>query len=344
MGGLTITALRARHGRNTVLAGVDLTVADGALTCVLGPSGCGKSTLLRVVAGFHPAESGSVALNDRVLDNGRARIPAERRRVGYVPQDGALFPHLTAAANIGFGLPRAGRAERVAQMLDTVSLTGLGQRHPHQLSGGQQQRVALARALAPRPELLLLDEPFSALDAALRAELRTEVAATLRRAGATAILVTHDVDEALAFGDLIAVMRDGQIAQIGSGPELFHQPVDAGVARALGEANIIAAQLAQGVAVTAFGTLARTSDATKRGPGMVLLRPGQLRLAADAEPGSVKAVVTGSQFRGHDHRVELTPDPETGLPERLIAYTDTTPPEPGSTVHLSARGPAHPLS
>jgi iron(III) transport system ATP-binding protein len=344
MGGLTITALRARHGRNTVLAGLDLTVADGALTCVLGPSGCGKSTLLRVIAGFHPAESGSVALNDRVLDDGRARLPAERRHVGYVPQDGALFPHLTAAANIAFGLPRAGRAERVAQMLDIVSLTGLGQRHPHQLSGGQQQRVALARALAPRPELLLLDEPFSALDAALRAELRTEVAATLRRAGTTAILVTHDVDEALAFGDVIAVMRDGRIAQIGSGPELFHRPADAGTARALGEANIVTARFAKGVAVTAFGTLPLTTDAAGHGPGAVLLRPGQLRVSADAEPGSVKAVVAHSHFRGHDHRVELTPDSESGLPERLVAYTDTAPPEPGRTVHLSAHGAAHPLS
>ncbi|OLZ65392.1 ABC transporter ATP-binding protein [Streptomyces sp. IMTB 2501] len=339
--GLLIEQLEAAHGRSRVLTGLDLTVEDGALACVLGPSGCGKSTLLRIVAGFHPAARGRVTLRGRLLDDGRARVPAERRRIGYVPQDGALFPHLTVAANIGFGLLRAGRRERVGEMLDLVGLDGLADRHPHQLSGGQQQRVALARALAPRPQLLLLDEPFAALDAALRTELRTEVAATLRRAGATAILVTHDVDEALAFADAIAVMRDGRIVQADTPHTLYHRPADVSVARSLGEANLLHAKPADGYAVTAFGPLPLTTDTEQ--DGVVMLRPHQLRMTCEPGPHSVPARVTACLFRGHDHRVEFSPDPGRDLPERLVVYTDAPPPAVGSEVHLRAQGPAHPL-
>ncbi|MEU8579223.1 ABC transporter ATP-binding protein [Streptomyces abikoensis] len=339
--GLSITNLHATHGRTPVLTGLDLTVEDGALACVLGPSGCGKSTLLRIVAGFHPATRGHIVLHGRTLDDGRTRVPAERRRIGYVPQDGALFPHLTIAANVGFGLPRAGRRERVREMLDLIGLGGLAGRHPHQLSGGQQQRVALARALAPRPQLLLLDEPFAALDAALRAELRTEVAATLRRAGATAILVTHDVDEALAFADIIAVVRDGRTAQAGTPHALYHRPADEVMALALGEANLLPAELADGHAATAFGVLPLTTRAD--GPGTVMLRPHQLRLTDRPGPHDVQARVSACLFRGHDHRVELTPDPGPDLPNRLVAYTDSPPPAVGSQVRLQARGPAHPV-
>ncbi|MEU3354573.1 ABC transporter ATP-binding protein [Streptomyces sp. NPDC037389] len=339
--GLSITDLHATHGRTPVLTGLDLTVEDGALACVLGPSGCGKSTLLRIVAGFHPATRGHVVLRGRVLDDGRTRVPAEHRRIGYVPQDGALFPHLTIAANVGFGLPRTGRRERVREMLDLIGLGGLADRHPHQLSGGQQQRVALARALAPRPQLLLLDEPFAALDAALRAELRAEVAATLRRAGATAILVTHDVDEALAFADTIAVIRDGRIAQAGTPHTLYHQPADEIMALALGEANLLPAELADGHAATAFGVLPLTTRAD--GTGMVMLRPHQLRLTTQAGRYTVQARVSACLFRGHDHRVELIPEPCPDLPQRLVVYTDSLPPTVGSQVLLEVRGPAHPL-
>ncbi|MEV5878496.1 ABC transporter ATP-binding protein [Streptomyces sp. NPDC052101] len=339
--GLLINQLEAAHGRSPVLTGLDLTVEDGALACVLGPSGCGKSTLLRIVAGFHSATWGTVTLHGRVLDDGRTRVPAERRHIGYVPQDGALFPHLTVAANIGFGLSRADRRERVGEMLDLVGLDGLADRHPHQLSGGQQQRVALARALAPRPQLLLLDEPFAALDAALRTELRTEVAATLRRAGATAILVTHDVDEALAFADTIAVMRDGRIVQAGTPHALYHRPADAGIARALGEANLLSAKAADGYAATAFGPLPLNTDTEQ--DGVVMLRPHQLRMTSEPGPHTVQARVTACLFRGHDHRIELAPDPGRDLPEHLVVYTDTAPPAIGTQVHLRAQGPAHPL-
>ncbi|RAG86438.1 ABC transporter ATP-binding protein [Streptacidiphilus pinicola] len=346
MSGLTVTDLHAHHGRNDVLRGVDLTVKDGELACVLGPSGCGKSTLLRIVAGFHPATTGTVTVGDRVLDDGRRRERAEKRRIGYVPQDGALFPHLTAAANIGFGLPRAERAARVPELLDLVGLAGLGDRHPHQLSGGQQQRVALARALAPRPDLLLLDEPFSALDAALRAELRTEVAAALRRAGATAVLVTHDVDEALAFADLVAVMRDGRITQSGTPDDLFHRPTDAHVARALGEANLLPAALNGDEATTPLGTLLLARPTGRDDAGTVMLRPRQLRLLTRADTDSwthtLRATVAATQFRGHDHRVEVTPAAD-GLDHPLIAYTDTAPPPVGTSVHVVATGPVHAL-
>ncbi|MEU8975377.1 ABC transporter ATP-binding protein [Streptomyces monashensis] len=339
--GLLIEQLEAAHGRSPVLTGLDLTVEDGALACVLGPSGCGKSTLLRIVAGFHPAIRGSMTLHGRVLDDGRTRIPAEHRRIGYVPQEGALFPHLSVAANIGFGLPRAERRERVAEMLDLVGLDGLADRHPHQLSGGQQQRVALARALAPKPQLLLLDEPFAALDAALRTELRTEVAATLRQAGATAILVTHDVDEALAFADTIAVMRDGRIVQTDTPHALYRRPADEGIARALGEANLLPAKPADGYATTAFGRLSLTTDTMQ--DGVVMLRPHQLRMTAEPGSHTVQARVTACLFRGHDHRVEFTPDSSLDLPGRLVAYTDALPPAVGSQVHLRVQGPAHPL-
>ncbi|WP_116213038.1 ABC transporter ATP-binding protein [Streptomyces olivoreticuli] len=340
MSGLVITGLRAAHGRTEILSGVDMTVADGALACVLGPSGCGKSTLLRVMAGFHPAADGEVALGARLLDDGRRRLPAERRRIGYVPQDGALFPHLTVAGNIGFGLPRGRRREKVAELLALVGLDGLGKRHPHQLSGGQQQRVALARALATEPELLLLDEPFAALDAALRTELRAEVAATLRRAGATAVLVTHDQEEALSFADTIAVMRDGRIAQQATPRQLYQEPADTGIARFLGEANLVPAALTADMAVTAFGSLpltATTAGGDRHGP--VLLRPRQLRLSPEPRPGAIRARVETCRFRGHDHRIELRPTVPDGLPDVLIVYSDA--PWDAAEAYVEAQGPAH---
>ncbi|MFI6686698.1 ABC transporter ATP-binding protein [Streptomyces sp. NPDC050485] len=341
MSGLAINALHAAHGRAPILQGVELTVPDGELACVLGPSGCGKSTLLRVIAGFHPAQRGQVTLGRTVLDDGRRRLPAERRRIGYVPQDGALFPHLTVAANIGFGLPRPQRRDRVAELLGLIGLPGLGERHPHQLSGGQQQRVALARALAPRPELLLLDEPFAALDATLRTDLRAEVAATLRAAGATAVLVTHDQDEALSFADTIAVMRAGRIVQQATPQDLYREPADTAVARFLGEANIVSAGIEGMRADTAFGILKLTVNAGAARRGPVLLRPRQLRLSVTPGPGKVRTRVHRCHFRGSDHRVELVAPETAGLPGLLVAYTDEAWPE--GEAYVEADGPAHPV-
>ncbi len=208
---LTITGLHKAFGSHPVLTGLDLDVPAGSFTAILGPSGSGKTTLLRLLAGFERADAGSIAIGDRVVDGpGAGYVPPERRQIGYVPQEGALFPHLSVAANVGFGLPaRERRGARTDELLAAVGLTGMGGRYPHQLSGGQQQRVALARALAIRPEVVLLDEPFASLDAHMRASVRADVQRICRTAGTTAILVTHDQDEALSMADRIAVLRDG---------------------------------------------------------------------------------------------------------------------------------------
>lgn len=340
MSGVSVTDLHALHGRSRVLTGLDLTVTDTTLACVLGPSGCGKTTLLRVIAGFHHPAAGTVRVGGRTLDDATTHVPAERRRVGYLPQDGALFPHLTVAGNIGFGVRRRDRRARVHDLLDLLDVAGLADRYPHQLSGGQQQRVALARALAPRPEVVLLDEPFAALDAALRIRVRDEVAGTLRKAGTTALLVTHDVDEALAVADTIAVLHDGRIAQADTPDVLYHRPADASVARALGEANLVPAELAGTRAVTALGVLPLTNTKLHNGLGTVLVRPHQLHLSVHSGPGSVEARVTECRLRGHDYRIELAIH-STDPPHTLIAYTTDAPPAVGRAVHLTVRGAVH---
>ena len=203
------------RGPHTVVDDFSLLLAPGDIGCLLGPSGCGKSTVLRAIAGFEPVRAGAIRLGDVLLSSPTHHLAPERRRVGMMFQDYALFPHLTAAQNVGFGLrrlPRAERDERVAQMLSLVDLPDAGARHPHELSGGQQQRIALARALAPSPALLLLDEPFSNLDGATRSRLTVEVRAILRQAGQTAMLVTHNEAEAHAMADRIGVMHGGRIA------------------------------------------------------------------------------------------------------------------------------------
>jgi iron(III) transport system ATP-binding protein len=195
-------------GATPVLRDVELTVPEASITAVLGVSGSGKTTLLRLIAGFEQLDSGTIAIGGRVLDDGQRSVNPQYRGIGYVPQDGALFPHLTALGNVGFGLARRERASALA-LLELVGLAGLERRYPHQLSGGQQQRVALARALAIRPRVMLLDEPFSSLDAPLRAGLRRDVARILADAATTTVLVTHDQQEARALADRIAVLEDG---------------------------------------------------------------------------------------------------------------------------------------
>ena len=228
-----------------VLQGVNLSVPAGSLVAVLGLSGCGKTTLLRAIAGFERVQRGRIALGTRTLDDGhRVYVPPERRGIGYVPQEGALFPNLSVQANVAFGLSRAQRrTDVVRELLELVGLAHLARRFPHQLSGGEQQRVALARALARRPEVLLLDEPFSSLDASLRSTVREEVSALLRRQGATTVLVTHDQEEALSLADSVAVLRDGTIVQQGTPAELYSKPVDARLASFLGAANLLEASV-----------------------------------------------------------------------------------------------------
>src|SRR3984885_2593469 len=209
---LVVTGLHKAFGDHPVLTGLDLEVPAGSLTAILGPSGSGKTTLLRVLAGFERGDAGTVTIGGSVVDGPDAHLAPQRRQIGYVPQEGSLFPHLTVAANVGFGLPpRQRKGPAIAELLDAVGLAGLGKRYPHELSGGQQQRVALARALAPRPNVILLDEPFSSLDAGLRASLRFDVMRILREQRATTVFVTHDQQEALSVADLAGVINGGPI-------------------------------------------------------------------------------------------------------------------------------------
>ncbi|MGA1269534.1 MAG: ABC transporter ATP-binding protein [Gemmobacter sp.] len=273
---------------------VGFSVGEGEFVALLGPSGCGKTTTLRMIAGFEPPDAGSVRLRGADI----TALPPERRGIGFVFQDNALFPNLTVAGNVGFGVRRLGRAaadRRVAEMLDLVGLSGLGGRMPHELSGGQQQRVALARTLAPAPPLVLLDEPFSNLDAALRAETRQDVRKLLKAAGSAAILVTHDQEEALGTADRVGVMHEGRLEQIGAPDELYHNPVSAFVASFIGRSNILAGTANGMDAETPFGRLPLSRAAN--GAVRLAVRPEQILL--DPDP-SAEAVVIGREFRGHD--------------------------------------------
>ncbi|MDQ3346072.1 MAG: ABC transporter ATP-binding protein, partial [Chloroflexota bacterium] len=233
--------------------GVDLDVRRGEFLSVLGPSGCGKTTLLRLVAGFERPDSGGIEIGGRVVAGPRRHLPPEQRHIGMVFQESALFPHLDVAGNIGFGLPRRDRESRIAELVALVGMAGLQRRMPHELSGGQQQRVALARALAPHPALILLDEPFSSLDATLRSQLRVDVREILRSAGATTLFVTHDQGEALEISDRVAVMRAGRIEQVSTPAELYLRPVNRFVAGFVGEANLLPGEVRHGEVETLVG-------------------------------------------------------------------------------------------
>ncbi|MEI5102797.1 ABC transporter ATP-binding protein [Streptomyces sp. PmtG] len=310
MNGLRVDGLTKSYGTGgPVLRGLDLTVPTGALAAVLGPSGCGKTTALRVVAGFLRADAGTVALGDRILAGPGVHLPPERRHIGIVPQEGALFPHLRVARNVAFGVTGVDRAERrrrTEEMLELVGLAGYGTRMPHELSGGQQQRVALARALAPRPQLVLLDEPFNALDSALRAGVRADVRAALRATGATAVLVTHDQQEALSTADLVAVVRDGRVAQCDTPQDLYQHPADPWIAAFVGDAVLLPATVVDGTALTALGAVPLTAASPDtRSAGTIVLRPEQLLLAAPDSEGSVTGTVTDVAYYGHDAMVTV---------------------------------------
>ena len=277
---------------------VSLEIVHGELMAVLGPSGCGKTTLLRLVAGFEDPDRGRVTVGDETVAGPGVIVPPEKRRVGMVFQDYALFPHLTVEANIAFGLSRRPRDEREALTRGTLELVGLQHkagRYPHQLSGGERQRVALARALAPEPEVVLLDEPFSSLDATLRADLRREVELILRDAEATALLVTHDQEEALSLADRLAVMREGRIVQVGAPEEVYGRPASRWAAQFVGEVNVLAGVAREGGVETELGRFDLRAPAT--GTVHVAVRPEQLELTARHDGN---AEVVSREFRGHD--------------------------------------------
>ena len=340
---LTVRAVAKAFGRTQALAGLDLSVSFGALVAVLGPSGCGKTTLLRCIAGFERIDSGEITLDGRLLAGGRLHMPAHRRRVAVVPQEGALFPHLSVEGNVAYGLDRtARRSGRVAEVLALVGLAGFEQRMPHELSGGQQQRVAVARALAPRPPLVLLDEPFSALDASLRVEVRADVREALRADNATAILVTHDQDEALSTADQVTVMRAGRTVQTGSPIDVYRKPADEWVAGFVGDAVLVRGMARGAVAETSLGPVTLLDiplPANGQTPVTALIRPEQVLLGPrDRAPSTaVPATVTRRVFHGHDELIMLRLADGTEAWSR--ALDGTTPVEVGDWCAVWVRGP-----
>ncbi len=287
--------------------GVDLEVGQGTILGLLGPSGCGKTTFLRLIAGFEQPDAGKIEIDGELVADPVTLVPPEKRRVGVVFQDYALFPHLTVTQNVGFGLSRRERGEgvRPGEVLALVGLGGKGDRYPHQLSGGEQQRVALARALAPRPAVVLLDEPFSNLDAALRGEVRAEVRSILKAAGTTAVFVTHDQEEALSLSDEVAVMHGGRVHQLDSPEGLYHRPVDRTVAEFVGDADFIPGVQEGHCARTELGEHQLVTPLAAAGREVdVLVRPEDLALHPDRDGD---AVVIDREFYGHDQvlRVRL---------------------------------------
>jgi iron(III) transport system ATP-binding protein len=312
---LQIEQLTRRYGGSAAAVdGVSFNLAQGELLALLGPSGCGKTTTLRLIAGFERPDKGVVRLNGEEI----TLWQPERRGFGLVFQDYALFPHLNVAANVGFGLHRLPRGQvrsRVAEMLELVGLAHLGKRYPHELSGGQQQRVALARTLAPSPALVLLDEPFSNLDAAMRVQMRQEVRHLFQQTNTAAILVTHDQEEAMVMADRLAVMERGKLVQIGPADLIYRQPATAFVASFLGRANVLEGQAHGAEVDTILGALPLLEPA--EGYTQVAVRPEQIRLVADP---TAAATVELREFRGHDqlYRVRLGEE----------ALTVITPPQP----------------
>ncbi|MGW3626534.1 ABC transporter ATP-binding protein [Streptomyces sp. NPDC000880] len=338
MTALTVREVTKSFGATPVLGGIDLHVPQESFTAILGPSGCGKTTLLRLIAGFDHPDDGTISFGDDVVFGSGRSIPPQRRRVGFVPQEGALFPHLTVAANITFGLARRDRAarHRSSELLELVGLaSSLADRYPHQLSGGQQQRVALARALAPRPSIVLLDEPFSSLDAGLRDGTRRAVAQALRAAAATAVLVTHDQAEALSLADQVAVMRNGHLVQLDSPSAVYRHPSDTGVATFVGEAVLLPARVHDGQAECALGRIPVRKSADE-GAAQVLIRPEQIQLHPRSDTAGVEARVADISYFGHDAAVRLDLLPSGPAVTARVAGHDL--PSPGALVRLTVTG------
>jgi iron(III) transport system ATP-binding protein len=346
MAELSCEGLAKSYGSRTVLRGVDLLVGEGTLTAILGASGSGKTTLLRIVMGLTEADAGTIRVaGATVADAKDINIRTDKRSIGYVAQEGALFPHITVGENVGFGLARSERKQghRISEALELVGLDdSFIARRPQELSGGEQRRVGLARALAPRPRLVLLDEPFSGLDAALRLDTRAAVVRALALEGTTAVLVTHDQAEALSMGTEVAVLRDGHLVQSACPTEVYQRPVDVGVACFVGEAIVLAGEASRGRVTCALGEMeVRKEDAN--GPVEVMIRPEQIQFTRDA-PGvssseaGVRGRVVDQVYYGPDAviRFALESDPSTIVRTRTFIHDI---PAMGELVGLTVRGP-----
>ncbi len=327
---LEIRNLSLSYGNQVVLTDLNLEAEQGQLTAVLGASGAGKSTLLRLIAGFEAPTSGEIFIDSNLVSSANEVVAPEKRGVGIVPQDSALFSHLTVSQNIGFGLPKGSDA-RVKELLELVGLSEFANRKPASLSGGQAQRVALARALAPRPKLILLDEPFSALDAELRGRLREDVKAVLKAENASAILVTHDQEEALSLADRVAVMRDGRVIQAGTPTEIYNEPADLGIATFLGDSVLVDGKVEGGKVLTDLGKLSALNSVTEGQRGVVAIRSENFYLQPNPTGDSE---VIGRVFFGHDAVVEVQ------TPKLKIRARSNGPfaPEVGMRVTVWVRG------
>ena len=335
---LACRGLAKRFGATVAVDGVDLEVPRGSISALLGPSGCGKTTVLRIVAGLVEPDAGTVSIDGRIVTGPKIAVPPERRNVGLVFQDYALFPHLSVARNVSYGLasrPRDERRRRVAEALELVGLQGIGGRYPTALSGGQQQRVALARAIVTRPDLVLLDEPFSNLDATLRASVREEVRSILRDADQTAVFVTHDQEEALSLADRVAVMDAGRIHQFADPQTLYTQPATRFVAEFVGEADVLAGTRAGTYLVdTPIGRLP-TAQPVEGQQVAVVIRPEAVRLRPDPQaPGVVSAI----SYFGHDQLTQVS------LPNGEVVRARRGPQldlDRGVRVAVQVGGPVH---
>jgi iron(III) transport system ATP-binding protein len=311
---LEVNEVSVAYDQHTILEKVSFQLETEQLGCLLGPSGCGKSTLLRAIAGFESIQTGSIALRQRVLSDKTQHIAPEKRRIGMVFQDFALFPHLNIADNIAFGLRHLShidRRERIKNLLALVGLSDISAYHPHQLSGGQQQRIALARAMAPHPDLLLLDEPFSSMDTELREQLASEVRSWLKQEGISAMLVTHDQMEAFAIADKIGVMGNGHLHQWDSSYQIYHAPKDQFVAEFVGQGVLLVGEvIAPNKVKTVFGTFSGDipSFCETGCPVKVLLRPDDIIHDDDS---SVTAEVVAKRFRGSEFLYTLRMDNDT---------------------------------
>ncbi|HMR31990.1 MAG TPA: ABC transporter ATP-binding protein [Geminicoccaceae bacterium] len=347
---LELRGLTKRYGDVTALRGIDLTIAAGTRTAIVGPSGSGKTTLLRLVAGFEAPDAGEIMVDGMLVADAVGGVPPHRRNIGLVMQDGVLFPHLTVLGNIVFGIDAApDRRERALALLDVVELgRAMASRRPHELSGGQQQRVALARALARRPKLMLLDEPFSALDSGLREQMRNAVAEILAAAGVTTILVTHDQTEAMSFAETIVVLRDGMLRQAGPPRQVYSAPVDPDVAAFLGQAIVLDANIEGGIARCSLGRV--RVDSSLEGPARIMLRPEQivLRPAEDrATGGSSTLRLAAVHHAGPLASVTLVPEHGCraaaceGRPALVFNTVAMGLPPAGSAIILDIVGAAH---
>jgi iron(III) transport system ATP-binding protein len=335
--GLALEGLSRSYGLRKILEGISLNSPAGRITCLLGQSGCGKSSLLRLIAGVDEPDAGTIRLGPDVLVGPGRFVEPERRSIGLMFQDYALFPHLDVSANVAFGVkgrPRESRSECVHETLDLIGIGHLAERAVHSLSGGEQQRVALARALAPKPRMLLMDEPFSNLDQGLRERVRKETVATLRQAGITAIIVTHDPQEALAVADFIVLMRDGRIEQAGGPHDLYDRPVSAYAARFMGPCNTLTGIWESGAVHTPIGMFESGLSLEEGELAEVCIRPQALMLGPDGT--GISARVHARTFMGESDQIELVVHP-LGEIMRLHSHV-RLPVEVGEKVGLHLNG------